>query len=90
MARIRGDSRMRNAGAPYAGNFTADRAGFADIAGRDYRLSPYSPAIDIGRDPGTAEDVSLMPKFEFGNRFQLAKRRRHGPIDLGAFEFTAD
>ena len=81
---------MRNAGAPYSGNFTADRAGFADIAGRDYRLSPYSPAIDVGRDPGTAEDVSLVPKFEFGNRFQLAERRRHGPIDLGAFEFIAN
>ena len=90
MARIRGTSHMRNAGAPYSGNFTADRAGFADIAGRDYRLSPYSPAIDVGRDPGVAEGVSLVPKFEFGNRFQLAERRRHGPIDLGAFEFIAD
>ncbi len=90
MARIRGDSRMRNAGAPYSGNFMADRAGFADIARRDYRLSPYSPAIDVGRDPGAAEGVSLVPKFEFANRFQLAERRRHGPIDLGAFEFIAD
>ena len=90
MARIRGTSHMRNAGAPYSGNFTADRAGFADIAGRDYRLSPYSPAIDVGQDPGVAEGVSLVPKFEFGNRFQLAERRRHGPIDLGAFEFIAD
>ena len=90
MARIRGTSHMRNAGAPYSGNFTADRAGFADIAGRDYRLSPYSPAIDVGRDPGAAEGVSLVPKFEFTNRFQLAERRRHGPIDLGAFEFIAD
>ncbi len=68
----------------------ADSPGFADITGRDYRLSPYSPAIDVGRDPGAAEDVSLVPKFEFGNRFQLAKRRRHGPFDLGAFEFIAN
>ena len=87
MARIRGNSRIAPASAPYSGNFTADRAGFA---GRDYRLSPYSPAIDIGRDPGAAEGVSLIPKFEFGNRIQIAERRRFGPIDLGAFEFTAD
>jgi hypothetical protein len=90
MARIRGNSRIAPANAPYSGNFTADRAGFADIAARDYRLSPYSPAIDIGRDPGAVEGVSLVPKFEFGNRIQIAERRRHGPIDLGAFEFIAN
>ena len=90
MARVRGDTRMRRANAPYSGNFTADSPGFADIAGRDYRLSSYSPAIDIGRDPGAADGVSLIPNFEFGNRFQLAERRRHGPLDLGAFEFTAE
>jgi hypothetical protein len=81
---------MRNAGAPYSGNFTADHAGFADIGGRDYRLSPYSPAIDVGRDPGAVEGVSLVPKFQFASRYRLAERRRHGPLDLGAFEFIAD
>ncbi len=90
MARLLGTPRIRNAGAPYAGNFTADRPGFANIARRDYRLSPYSPAIDIGRDPGVVDGVSLVPKFEFANRLQLAARRRHGPIDLGAFEFIGD
>ena len=90
MARIRGNSRIAPASAPYSGNFTADRAGFADIAGRDYRLSPYSPAIDIGRDPGAVGGVSLVPMFEFGNRIQIAERRRFGPIDLGAFEFIAN
>jgi hypothetical protein len=90
MARLNGTPRMRKARAPYSGNFTANRPGFVDIAGRDYRLSPYSPAIDIGRDPGAVEGVSLTPRFEFGNRIQLAERSRHGPLDLGAFEFIGD
>ncbi len=90
MARLNGTPRMRKARAPYSGNFTANRPGFVDLAGRDYRLSPYSPAIDMGRDPGAVEGVSLMPRFEFQNRIQLAERSRHGPIDLGAFEFIGD
>jgi hypothetical protein len=79
-----------SARAPYTGNFTADHAGFADHTARDYRLTPYSPAIDIGRDPGNADGVSLVPRFEFGDRMRTAERRRHGPIDLGAFEFVAN
>jgi hypothetical protein len=90
MARLGGRSNMRRADAPYAGNFVADHPGFVDIARRDYRLTPYSPAIDAGRDPGSVEGISLAPRFEFANRVQLAERQRHGPIDLGAYEFIGD
>ena len=90
MARLGARPRMRRAKAPYTGNFTADKPGFVDITRRDYRLSPYSPAIDLGRDPGTVKGISLLPELEFASRTKPAKRRRYGPIDLGAFEFIGE
>ena len=46
-----------------AGNLITDQPGFVDAAHYDYRLTPQSPALGAGIDPGKAGKFELAPKF---------------------------
>lgn len=60
-----------------------------DRAGLDFRLRPGAPAIDAGVDLGRDGDVALVPAGEYRHPAGRRDRPRAGPIDIGAYEFTA-
>jgi hypothetical protein len=69
------------------GNFSASDAGFVDRAKLDFRLKKGSPAIDKGVDPGETDGQSLRPAFEFVPPASARPRPKHGPLDIGAYEY---
>ena len=69
------------------GNLVGDDPGFVDRERFNYRLTPASPALDAGIEPGSASGVALAPAFEYVHPLGLRPRRRNGPLDAGAYEF---
>lgn len=63
--------------------------GFVARAAFDYRLAAGSPAIDKGRDPGSAGGFSLAPQFQYVPDAQGMPRAAQGAPDLGAYEAGA-
>lgn len=56
--------------------------GFRNRASHDYRLKPWSPAVDRGAwAPG-----SRRPKYEYRHPRRYVHRPKVGQVDLGAFE----
>lgn len=81
-SRINGDSQARH-------SVSTNNRNFADAARFDYRLSAESEAVDQGIDPGLAPNGwSLRPKYQYQHPLGLQIRPEHGPIDLGAYEFS--
>lgn len=63
--------------------------GFKDRDRFDYSLTPTAKgAIDTGRGPGTANGNDLTPVYQYTHPVGKIPRPSHGPIDIGAIEFT--
>ena len=65
-------------------NLVTEQPGFADVAHYDYRLTPRSPALGTGIEPGNAGTFTLTPKFYY--RAPLAAMPRHDgeKLNVGA------
>jgi hypothetical protein len=63
------------------------QAGFENAAAYDYRLKSVSPAIDAGRDPGSAGEIRLLPTDEYVHPASMKPRTASGAIDIGAHEY---
>lgn len=68
-------------------NLFVTDAEFVDRKGFDYRLTPRSPAINAGIDPGRVGGMSLRPVSEYLHPLQAAPRPTVGRVDVGAYEF---
>ena len=66
-------------------NWLGTDPSFVDAAHFDYHLGAGSPAIGKAVDPGTADQLSLVPVSEYLH--PLAEVARASAHDLGAFEF---
>src|SRR5262249_11559369 len=64
--------------------------GFHDGAQREYHLTPDSPALHAGIDPGSAHDVPLAPAYEFAYPASGVPRPASGVLDLGAYQYRPD
>ena len=69
-------------------NLTARDAGLRDRANFDYHLVSTSPAIDAGRDPGTANEMSLSPTAQYVHKAKSEVRPTVGRVDIGALEYV--
>jgi len=68
-------------------NLVADAPGFVDRVRYDYRLKRSSSAIEAGADPGSANGVSLTPKWQYRHPAEREERPRLQKLDLGAYEY---
>jgi hypothetical protein len=68
-------------------NLRQARSGMVDPEAYDFRLTPDSPLIDAGADPGSADGVALWPQFEYVHPTSGRARQRVGALDSGAYEF---
>lgn len=68
-------------------NFRQARVGLVDPAGYDFRLTPDSPLIDAGQDPGAADSFGLWPQFEYVHPASGRARQHIAALDAGAYEF---
>ncbi len=76
-------------GAVVANNFSAGDPGLVDAAHFDYHLSPGSPCVEAGTDPGsTSAGVSLVPIAQYVHPASFEGRTTVGTIDLGAYELN--
>lgn len=63
---------------------------FADTPAYDYHLTVVSTAaINAGTNPGSANNVSLSPVFEYLHPSDATPRCNSGLLDIGAFEYCA-
>jgi MYXO-CTERM domain-containing protein len=69
-------------------NVSTATPGFVNSAAYDYRLTPGSPAVDTGVDPGMDGTVSLAPVSEYVHPRAVAPRGRSGAMDVGAYELA--
>jgi hypothetical protein len=65
-------------------NLVTDKPGFVDAAHNDYRLTPQSPALRAGIDPGKAGDFSLVPMFYYRHPLGADPRPTDEKLDIGA------
>src|SRR5262249_36216475 len=56
-----------------------------DAANLDYHLSPGSPCVDMGADPGKGDGVDLLPLFHYVHPATFEGRQTVGVIDIGAY-----
>lgn len=70
-------------------NIITNSPGFRDEANRNYYLTAKSPAVDAGVDPGKVNGFSLKPHYEFQLPATGVTRPVDGPLDVGAYEYTA-
>jgi hypothetical protein len=68
-------------------NFSQGDPKLVDRAGFDYRLSPGSPCIDAGSDPGMGAGFALLPVRHYVHPANAADRSAAFAIDIGAYEF---
>lgn len=71
-------------------NLAGDRDFFVNPGKLDFRLRADVPAIDAGLDLGQDGRIALAPTGEYQHRAQRRDRPAAGPIDIGAYEFTAN
>jgi len=80
-------------GTPVSGSISADHNAqdliglIVNRSGYDYHLSAGSPAIDAGRDPGSANGISLAPAWEYVHPLSAVARVASATIDVGAYEY---
>ena len=65
-------------------NLVTDQPGFTDAAHYDYRLTPRSPALGTGIEPGKAGDFTLAPKFYFRAPLSSVARPAGENLNVGA------
>jgi hypothetical protein len=71
-----------------ANNLQTKTPGFLDATNQNYRLVSGSPAIDKGVNPGTANNVNLLPTFQYLDHLDKQSRPVIGSaLDFGAYEF---
>jgi hypothetical protein len=70
-------------------NFAGGDPMFVARATFDYRLSPGSPCIDMGSDPGTGAGVALTPARHYVHPAGAVDRVITGALDIGAYELGA-
>jgi tetratricopeptide repeat protein len=68
-------------------NFRQARTAMVDPGAYDFRLTPDSPLIDMGQDPGAADSFALWPQFEYVHPASGRPRQRIAVLDAGAYEF---
>lgn len=68
-------------------NFRQARTAMVDPGAYDFRLTPDSPLVDAGKDPGAANDFALWPQFEYVHPASGRARQRVAALDAGAYEF---
>ena len=68
-----------------AANLASNDPGFVNQAEGDYHLAPGSRAINAGTNPGTGDNVSLTPRYEY-QRLNGAPRPQNDALDIGAYE----
>jgi hypothetical protein len=80
-------------GTPFSGTISADH-NLQDLVGLiisrtgyDYHLTAGSSAINAGRDPGSANGISLTPAWEYVHPMSREVRIMVGAIDVGAYEY---
>ena len=61
-----------------------DTLGFADAVNYDYRLTPQSPALRAGVDPGKVGEFSLSPVFYYRHPLSAQRRAVDAPLNIGA------
>src|SRR5262249_20881054 len=71
-------------------NFTSMNGNpmLVDAANLDYHLSPGSPCVDMGADPGKGDGVDLSPLFHYVHPATFEGRKTVGVIDIGAYELN--
>jgi hypothetical protein len=69
-----------------ANNYSGATPMFVDVANYDYHLKNGSPCVDMGKDPGMANGMSLTPTMEYVHPAGGEGRVTIGTIDIGAFE----
>ncbi|MDQ3000602.1 MAG: right-handed parallel beta-helix repeat-containing protein [Fibrobacterota bacterium] len=84
---IVGAGRLLSGTADTSGNVSTTAPAFVNKATGDYRLTAGSPAIDKGKDPGSAGTVNLAPTMQYLHPANAEKRPVKGALDAGAFEF---
>lgn len=80
-----GSKNPLSGGKDYANNLTSSSAKFVDAAHYDYRLSPQSPALAAGIDPGKVGDFSLSPAFYCHQPLEADPRPKDEKLNVGAF-----
>jgi hypothetical protein len=61
---------------------------FVNPEGYDFHLSPGSPLIDAGYDPGKARGYPLLPEYQYVADANSEPRTTVGVVDIGAFEYS--
>jgi len=69
-------------------NLATRDPGLRDRANFDYHLVSTSPAIDAGRDPGSANEMSLSPTAQYVHKARSEARPTAGRLDIGALEYV--
>lgn len=67
-------------------NLAAQPADFRNARNGDYRLSPKSRAVGVGKALGMVEGISLVPDQQYRHKSAAAARTNARGVDLGAFE----
>jgi len=65
-------------------NLVTDQPGFVDAAHADYRLTPQSPALHAGIDPGKTTDFILLPRFYYHQPLASEPRPAAEKLNVGA------
>lgn len=73
-----------------ANNLVANPSGFVDAPHYDYRLTPRSPALGAGIDPGKAGDFSLAPTFYYRQPVGAVMRPVGEKLNIGACPVGGD
>lgn len=60
---------------------------FVSLDTFNYDLTPDSPAINAGSEPGQENGFSLEPEYEYVHPACGRQRDQHNKIDIGAYEF---
>lgn len=83
-----GGTQVSGKAADTAGNVSAANPPFAARSAGDFRPAEGSPAIDKGKDPGTAGGVALSPSRQYLAEADGMARPVQGALDAGAFEYA--
>lgn len=76
-------------GAEVTNNLVTSNPNVVDISNYDYQLTATSSgALNAGINPGTGDDLSLTPLYEYVHPRQYRVRPVVGALDIGAYEYN--